>query len=457
MTGTVSPDGTIGTVSGVPTKLRSAVKAGYTTVLVPPGNVNEYDPVTGREVNLPALGKSLGVTVRVVQGVSQAYAAFTGAPLAPPIARQPVLQPGARAAARRITARSVAALPAEGASAADSATARRALESGDLPLAYGLALDARQRAARVRAADAVTAAVSRSGVAAARRRLITRARALAATAQAAITTQADPSGLDSGQLMTLPTALGWASYARASAEGIVTYLTGAPASAANLRDAARVLADDRLAITVFGPDAVAMVHASPGAPSLPAARVTTFLNGYTNFMVRAGKANTDLFKTVAQGQVGAGTAGDIQLPFAALKDIVSATPQSQNPVRDEIVQAANAITFYVLGNTLVTGASFGLSGFGLGADPVAASPSQLEYAVRATALGTRGWLGVDELREWNVSAIEWSARWATATYGALKRSGRPAAGAAIALNELWFDGIGALMLRAAAQVPAPQG
>lgn len=460
MTGTVSPDGTIGTVSGVPTKIRAAAKAGYTTVLIPPGNINEYDSKTGREVHLPAFGKSLGVTVRIAQGIAQAYPAFTGKSLAPPVTGAPDMTPQAAAVARRITRRSVAALAAAaGASAADVRAATRALAAGNLPLAYAVALDARQRVARTRASSRISTAVARDGLPAVRAQVAKEAAALATMADAATTRDASPAGLDAGQWMTLPVALGWTTYAKANAQGVTAFLDqrGTAGTAASLADAARVLADVRLAVTVFGPDAVAMVKASPSTRTMTEASTAQFLSGYTNFMVRAGAANRDLYEKVSQGQVGAGTAGDILLSFTALADTVAATPTQQNPLQGEIIQSANAITYYVLGNTLVTGSSFGLTGFGLGTDPETAEPARLEYSVRASAAGTDAWLGDDQAQGWNVSPGAWSSDWGTAAYASLKGGARSTAGAAIALNELWYGGINGLMLRAAARLPPPEG
>lgn len=458
MTGTVSPDGTIGTVSGVPTKIRAAAKAGYTTVLIPPGNINEYDSKTGREVHLPAFGKSLGVTVRIAQGIAQAYPVFTGKSLAPPVTGTPDMTPQATAVARRITRRSVAAMSAAGAPTADVQAATRALAAGNLPLAYAVALDARQRVARTRAAARIGTAVARDGLPAVRAQVAKEATALATMADAATTRDANPAGLDAGQWMTLPVALGWTTYAKANAQGVTAFLRdrGAPGQAA-LADAARVLADVRLAVTAFGPDAVAMVKASPSTRTMAEASTAQFLSGYTNFMVRAGAANRDLYEKVSQGQVGAGTAGDILLSFTALGTTVAQTPSQQNPLQGEIVQSANAITYYVLGNTLVTGSSFGLTGFGLGTDPQSAEPARLEYSVQASAAGTDAWLGDDQAQGWNVSPGAWSSAWGTAAYASLKGGSRSTAGAALALNELWYGGINGLMLRAAARVPPPEG
>ncbi len=63
----------------------------------------------------------------------------------------PDITPQAQGVARRITRRSVAALSAAGAPASDVQAATRALAAGNVPLAYAVALDARQRASRATA------------------------------------------------------------------------------------------------------------------------------------------------------------------------------------------------------------------------------------------------------------------------------------------------------------------
>lgn len=206
-----------------------------------------------------------------------------------------------------------------------------------------------------------------------------------AGAVATLASGANPSRVDLGYTITGP--IDGPSGGAALTVGTFLGQQGR-ATEASLVDAARVLADVRLAIATFGPDAVAMVRASPSTRTMSEADAVAFLSGDTNFMVRAGAANKDLYEKVSRGQVGAGTAGDIVLSFNALSGTVAQTPQQQDPLLAEIVQSARALTFYVLGNTLVTGSSLGLSGFGLGSDPTTAAPARLEYAVTASAAGT---------------------------------------------------------------------
>jgi len=75
MTGTINPDGSIGAVSNIPAKVRGAASHGLHTVLIPDGLRLGLD-LHGPDV--VELGQSLGVDVREVGDVSEAYEAMTG-------------------------------------------------------------------------------------------------------------------------------------------------------------------------------------------------------------------------------------------------------------------------------------------------------------------------------------------------------------------------------------------
>jgi hypothetical protein len=86
MTGTINPDGTVGPVGGIPHKLDGAAKAGKKLVLVPIGQRYDYDTNQERLVDLVEAGQELGVEVREVGTVFDAYEALTGQTLPRPAA-----------------------------------------------------------------------------------------------------------------------------------------------------------------------------------------------------------------------------------------------------------------------------------------------------------------------------------------------------------------------------------
>ena len=75
MTGTITKDGTIGPVGGIPDKIRAAVREGYRTVLIPEGQ--RYDP----RWNLDRVAWDLNVEVKEVGTIEEAYHLMTGGTL----------------------------------------------------------------------------------------------------------------------------------------------------------------------------------------------------------------------------------------------------------------------------------------------------------------------------------------------------------------------------------------
>jgi hypothetical protein len=72
MTGTLSKDGTIGWVGGIPDKIRAAAREGYRTILIPEGQRD--DP----RWNITRLAWELNVEVQEVRTVEEAYHLMTG-------------------------------------------------------------------------------------------------------------------------------------------------------------------------------------------------------------------------------------------------------------------------------------------------------------------------------------------------------------------------------------------
>jgi hypothetical protein len=112
MTGTINPDGTIGPVGGIPQKIEGAVEAGKKLVLVPVGQRYSFDIAKQEWVDVVEHGRRLGVEVKEVSDIYQAYEILTGKELPKPEGakdERPELPPGAfdrvRAKAREWYAR----------------------------------------------------------------------------------------------------------------------------------------------------------------------------------------------------------------------------------------------------------------------------------------------------------------------------------------------------------------
>lgn len=84
MTGTINPDGTIGPVGGIPHKIAGAAEAGKTLVLVPAGQRHSMDYGSGEYVDVVEVGERLGVEVREVSTIYEAYHILTGSELPRP-------------------------------------------------------------------------------------------------------------------------------------------------------------------------------------------------------------------------------------------------------------------------------------------------------------------------------------------------------------------------------------
>jgi len=465
MTGTISPDGTVGRVAQVPAKLRAARKAGYQLVLIPWGNRTEFDPVTGKDVNLVALGASLGVKVRVVRSAAEAYQAFTGQTVVPPPRARPALTPRARQVAQRTTRALVTALRREFAAggnllsandragiAPEVARTEAALAAGQVGLAYGLGVHATYELKRALARGATRALVRMKGVAAARRALLDESKTLLAGAEREIDALSDPTALTLGQRLAMPMALGWYVYSRAVLTSFVSSLgAGSTWKAADLERAAAVLGDVEASLQRFGPDAVAMVRAAPGEGSAPDDATAAFLSGYTNFLVRAGDANRDYYVTVAYGSLDAkGGPNDIVPVLTTMSQTAAATPDEQNALQDEIIQAANATTYYVLGASVVSGASFGMRGFGLGEDPEpVTAPTLLASSVQQSSETVYWWASDLQPQGVDLSYPLWQRQWADPLFAAYAGTPTGPAAGTIALNDLWYAALSALVANSA--------
>lgn len=84
MTGTISPDGTIGPVGGIPHKVAGAADDDKTIVLVPGGQRYDLNLETEELDDVVDVGERLGVEVKQVSTIYEAYEEITGSPLPRP-------------------------------------------------------------------------------------------------------------------------------------------------------------------------------------------------------------------------------------------------------------------------------------------------------------------------------------------------------------------------------------
>jgi hypothetical protein len=461
MTGTVNPDGSIGPVTNVATKVRAAAEDGYRTVLIPVGTEREADPDTGEEIQMTELGRSLGIEVRVAPNIGTAYRAFTGNNIAPGSGDPPRRGAEVDAVASRTTERlndrlgqliETANPGVISATTIDRAEAAAdALANGDLALSYALGVDALKAASREAFRAEVESVLSDSGRAAAIGLLRDRIAALekkAGETTAGAVKRAG--GRNFEQQLLIPVALGWITYSTALLQAVQEDLLKGEIGRDGLVERAGVVADSGASIEVFGPDAIEAALAGASGKSTGPGRdeVSAFLSGYTNFLIRGGRASEEYFDKVVEATGLGGIPDYIYPAFRALGRVTARIPVGTDSIEEEMTQASSAISFFVIGAILVEGDSIlGLQNFGIGEEVAANRGSELLPTAVQGATSTVGYWSSDlQSRGVEVGYPVWSTEWGLAGFEGLRGTDREADGAVLALEEAWYAAIGCFML-----------
>jgi hypothetical protein len=453
-------------VGGISLKLQAAAEQGYRTVLLPMANMSLRNPDTNVVETADEVGKRLGLEVRSVGNVQEAFSLFTDDRFAYPSVPAFVLPP----AVQELSATQVqdlltllddeaAALPANERTDVvigllDQATS--AAESGQVATAYGIGMQGLNVAVRERASADAQAQLAASGVTGATSWLtdwLDRSTASNAAALAQGTQLGDAMGYE--QQVTLPNALSWLAYNDSILKSVQQQLDAGALDAARIDRYARILADVDTAITVYYPNQLAIIQAAPAQPSPGAGPVAAYLSDYTTFLVRAGNAQQDYVQQVVmRGQDPAELAlqNDVGLLLPVVLDLsaaAAAIPSSRDSLPDELLQATSAVTYYIATTSLIAAVqNFGVDQFGIGADPSAAQQPEVLVASMSTAkqavdqvaalLGQRGL---------DASLPVWAAAYGTGAAEALAGTPEATAAQVLALNELYFDAITVFMLQ----------
>jgi hypothetical protein len=466
MTGTISPDGSIGPVGGVALKLQAAADQGYRTVLLPMANMSLRNPETNAVESADEVGKRLGLEVRSVGNVQEAFSLFTddrfAYPSAPPFVLPPAVQ---ELSARQVTALltlladEAAALPANQVTDAVSGLLDRATsaaESGQVATSYGIGMQGLNMAVREGASVNAQAQLAASGVTGATVWLTDWLKRSTASNSAALT-QGVQLGAAMGyeQQLTLPNALSWLAYNDSILQSVQQQIDAGALDAAGIDRYARILADVDAAINVYYPDQLAIVQAAPAQPSPGAGPVTAYLSDYTTILARAGKAQQDYVQQVVmRGQDPAVVAREndvgLLLPVVLnLSAAAAAIPSNRDSLPDELLQATVAVTYYIATTSLIAAVqNFGVDQFGIGADPTAVQQPEVLLASMSTAKKA-----VDQVaallaqRGLDASLPVWAAAYGTDAAQALAGTPEATAAQVLALNELYFDAITVFMLQ----------
>ncbi|MFM9077594.1 MAG: hypothetical protein ACKORM_05115, partial [Solirubrobacterales bacterium] len=230
--------------------------------------------------------------------------------------------------------------------------AREAGQGGATGRASARGVGAWEEGARARLSAPVHAAFGRGGGPSAARWLADRIKTLEGKAAATTAGAVRRARAGYEQQLLVPVALGWVTYSTALLEVVRERLArkeGLDREA--LAGLAGVVADAGSSIEVFGPDAVeaALASRSPRAPRKSERAVADYLSGYTNFLIRGGRASEQYFEDVVRA-IGLGGVPEYIYPaFRALGRSVDRIPKETNPLDREMVQASRAISYFVIG------------------------------------------------------------------------------------------------------------
>lgn len=467
MTGTISPDGSIGPVGLIPLKIQAAADAGFTRILLPAVLTTVADPGTGEPLDTDTFAQQLGVEVTFVRTLAEAYLAFTGEELVvseetPPFAFSnfPALDASREEAADALqqavqrSLNEVSDAPELVQNTLADAVAASA--AGDASVGFALAVDALDQFANWRGSTVFLNDVDQIGLAAARERLSSvldeYLSQIDAQLQQAVK---DAQDLSPAQQLALPGALGWLTYAQAVLESIRSQL-GNPATAL---DEATLAAYAGLAQQVFDeagevfPQAMLVLESTPEASTLAATPVNEFLSGYTNFLVAAGDANLGYLRSVLR------VSEEEQVQFSVLELVpvvvelgeeAQAIEPSVEALGSELQESSLAMTYFVASMSLVASYEvFGNPDMWLSADQAMESRNVYVEATIAES-DTLVHTVADQLlaQDLNAGFAVWSADWGKAAYEELSAREQSARGASLALNELWYDVITVLSMKA---------
>ena len=466
MTGTITPEGSIGPVGLVQTKIESAAREGFTTILIPPQTRMTFNRETQEPIDLVDFGAELGVDVIPVGTLTEAYERMTGSALVVTESRPYVTPPPVTSASQAIADGLLQTLERQRAQVtlSDGAAAfvddylnrmQVRLDERKPAEAYGIGAFIGLELARLAGAQLMEESLATTDINASKadaRQLIGQARSTADSALRDAAAQRDRSV---AQVLSFPTASAWATYAIAGLDGLLANLDRADSNEA-LLEVGRLLSEYRFMAEQFFPDALAVVNAMPGEPMQDESATTEFLSQYRNFLIAAGKANETYARDVLRMQVtqeGRALIGG-QLPIATqLHDIAMGFDPAPGQEDQELLQSAYALTYYIVTASLTANAqAYGAFDGGAAGEVVEA----MEPEVLRTSVLTG-----DEIVMATASIVAaggldpgyavWSSSWGVAGMEEYRDSPAEMAASWIGLNEVWYDAVNVFMLNAAQQ------
>lgn len=471
MTGTIAPDGSIGPVGLVALKLSAAAEAGYQRVLIPAAVTTVADPDTGKILDTQAFGKTVGVDVIYVHTLEQAYFEFTGEELDPSsqattafdFARYPALREARQAAAQGLlndTSRLTQMNPeAPSNISSQLSDAQKALNLGDPSTAFGLSVDALELFATWDGERSIRTRISEIGETQARIELTADARenmnAINLQMENVILTA---SSLGVAEQLALPGALGWLTYAHAVLESMVHELEGRETQLTSeaLVEYAGLAEQVKLESSILFPHILAVLDATPDHKTTAPKDVASFMSGYSNFLIVAGNANLTYLESVlglTKAETHLYSVVDLIPVAAQLSDEAASIPPEVESIGLELEESSIAMTYFVVTMSLISSVErAGTSDIWLSPqNAILANEEQMKDSIEQSLALVEDTASLLQQDDMNAGFPLWSAQWGSATFEALAEQDRAATGASIALNEIWYDVITVLSMRAYAQ------
>ncbi len=470
MTGTVSPDGSIGTVSGIAAKMRAAADNGFDTVVLPHLATTVQPTGEGERVDTVKYGKSLGLTVALVQNVSQAYEIFTGEPLfenagptytldlspsliaAQASATRAEIQAAADAASAVATGN-----PLYGDLQQELRSARDAATAGNLDGAFAIAVDVLNQSARYSGMVAVNNQMAVEGVSAAQATFSGQLeRHIAAIDRQSAQEAGRISSLSASQTVFLPSALTWLSYSRAVMvalqQGVDALDPNSPSTAEALANAAGIAGAEMAGVEVTFTQNLTMLNALPADSVQPAESAVSHLIGYTQFLVEAGQENENYLT----GVFGLEPSDMTSMPVGSLLPVISALSEQAQQISSEVqsdtqevTDASTALSYYATTSLLVSSTqALGIEGIDLLEGPIIQNPEAVLSSLSAGAEIVHSQSSLIFAKGLQPGFANWSTSWGLEAFQTLSSHDRAGEGTVIALNEIWFDTVALFMLNA---------
>lgn len=462
MTGTIAPDGSIGKVSGIPSKLRAAAEAGYRTVLLPTANMTDRS-ATNIPTDMAEYGRGLGLDVVAVDDLSEAYPQMTGSSLGdPPAAQQPLTPPVNSAASQStgaLIARFDAALSKSAIAAAkrtefasDLTAAKAAQAAGNSAKAYAMLLADYRSLLRSDAATQAAQQVKNGGSSALAQVLAASAQAVIADATATRERYASTTNLGTFQELSIPAAIAPLTYAIAVATNAKQSVETDP-SGPDLITAASTIADQRASIDTAATTSFAVVSATPSTPSNPQAPAANLLSGYTNFLMSAGNANQEYFNDVLGGRYHRSSApNSLSALVKMLGEQTATIPANEQDLSTEFIQSSQALSYFIFSTALVTDMqSFDIRDEELGGQGgLLPDPQPVANSIATGSRTVDGLVAGLSEKDVDAGLANWLRTWGAESAELVKGSSRETAGSLVALHQIWGATVNALILETAA-------